>query len=774
MLSSNPSAAPTRQQQGSHARQPQVPPAIQHQAPLAGVAPPAIQPPAPLAGVVLPVIQPPAPLAGVAPPADAPHPAGVAPRGDYIPWIKEAIQPDPNPYPQWWLQEVTRRVTGTHTHNIKKIGKAFNNTLGFRAKLEVLENVFTLNESISETDKVLIVDYPNLLKVSHAMEIKTSNGIYLYTNFFKHPLVFILNMMIEEQYTKLYIITKGDEIMDSFNHLMNNEIEYDDREKAQSIPNYNNITNIKYNMSTIINTIIEKITNQSITIDIIQTTSEIPRHNSDSPDKILKDLNSYDDCTIMYLAITLALMSTGFKLGFKLISNDLNMIEDFGHERKVLLPYILTKSSLKLELGATNIQFTNTSYLINTIDLFFKSDRKIPSQDIFTNMVCNVPGNDFCKANNLDNKLMTHYYMPNQGKTHILLHAGKPNKVVVNDSRDNVLRETVYLGVHENVGTYLFSDDTELVNRRIPKYFDHYTSQDRSANMSTQLSGLSQGQYDMAMGHTMKNMYKGDLYDYMGNRLQTKYPTRKNYICDGMPYKGRLYNKPYGAPNREQIQQYNPIGTVKNYSDPKFYDARDDGTGTGTHVQYYNRDKVFYYHAGNPRDTLPNYDLSMHHQIWNAQQQSQQQYQERYNRLFQQIHTEQHSLFGLQQTLQGETDTYNAFIQDERARFEQAYIRNFPNVNLIEQQHEQRVMNALNTYNRKVFPIQQSIHDQTIKVHNTQLALQNVLLPELPKKPERPGVIMAQQLPHYQGKYIKYKSKYLELKNKISNVNNNK
>jgi hypothetical protein len=738
-----------------------------------GVVPPVVPPADGADGVVPPVVP---PAGGVVPPAD-----GVVPQRRYIPWREDIIQPSQQGYERGWLKEARGRVKATLSYSHKIIKTRFDEMLAIKAELQTLENVFSLN--ISDSDKVLIVDYPNLLKVNEKMEITTNDKVYLYTNFFKFPLVFILNMMITEGYTKLYIITKGSEIIDSFNNLMENKIAYDDRKIGYE--HNNNITHIQYNMTDIINSIIEKITNRSITIDIIQSTSYIPRNDTSKKDPPLKILNSYDDCTIMYLAILLSRLHTNFTL----ISNDLKMIDEFVQEKDVILPYFLTKSSL--ELDSTNIKFTNKSYLINTMDFFFKSTlaKDIPSKRILQSMVCNVELNPFCKGS-LNTKLNEHYYMLAQGKNHILLHTGKPNKAVVNDIRENVLRNTTDLGIPNNAlvaNRYLLSDNLDLGTTHIPKYIPSNILPGRIFDMSAQLLHLSDYEYDLRINKEFDKRYKGPLYDYVGNLLQKLHPTKPDFICDGMPYKGRLYNSPFGTVNREQIQQYNPTGTVKFYNDTEFYDVTVNTDGT--YVQYYNTQKEFYYHIGDPRDTLPNYNLSLDYQITNAQDQSMRQFKDRYTRLLDKYNTEVQTLDGIKHILQSIHYNYTRIKEDELNWYnkeikEIIVVQQHYNPEMVHQiltqvrnQHSANIRYNQNQYEQLVFSQERFIEDQTRKVAEADTALKNPLFPELPKKQDIPGAIIAQNLPipnQYYSKYIKYKSKYLELKNKITNVNNDK
>jgi hypothetical protein len=307
-------------------------------------------------------------------------------------------------------------------------------------KIETLDNIFP-----DINDKILIVDFENLnfdvLTKSKNIE-KYSEGDRININELQNNIAFILNMMIEESYKKLFIVCKGTYIYDIFNLLfINKGFEYniilntgkDDflRGKVQKV---------FYYMTETINKIIEGIVDKTLSIDIINSSSEIPHKRViyDQEPKI-KILNSFDDCIIIYLANK----AQENKIEYKVISSDLKIFRDFKIESSILLPFYLIRSSLSHKLyckdynykypifnessGRNHITFDFEEYLINSIDdPFFKIT--LEEQLLLNNEICmlqNEEDNPYnpCKRNpsrNLHTKMIDHYFKPKSKLNHFI------------------------------------------------------------------------------------------------------------------------------------------------------------------------------------------------------------------------------------------------------------------------------------------------------------------------------------------------------------------
>jgi hypothetical protein len=310
--------------------------------------------------------------------------------------------------------------------------------------VEKLDNIFNdLNK------KTLVVDFENL---NFGVQPYIQNMIEVYSkgtkpkNELRNNLAFILNMMIEENFEKLFIVCKLP-IYNIFDEIfLDDGFEY-------TIYVDNKETDVYYHMKNTIDKIKKGLMNKTLSIDIINLQSEIPHTNYDL-EPHLKKLNSFDDCTIVYLANKL--MSNNQK--YKIISSDLRMFNDFNEEeRQILLPYFLIRSSLIYIPIGNQIKLESIEYLINPIDdPFFRSP--VNSNKILENEICMIRTMDNdtrkdnanpCKRNvdrNLHKKMEEHYFHPNSKLNHI---NKSKNKIY-----SNITESEVKTKFSENVDPY--------------------------------------------------------------------------------------------------------------------------------------------------------------------------------------------------------------------------------------------------------------------------------------------------------------------------------
>jgi hypothetical protein len=227
-------------------------------------------------------------------------------------------------------------------------------------------------------------------------------------------------MMIAEHFEKLFIVCKAP-IDDIFNKIFSDEsFEY---RTLLNGPKFleNKKQPVIYYMKNTIDNIKNGIKNKILTVDIIQLSSNIP-HNNYSSEPNLKKLNSFDDCTITYIANKLQSRHKEYKI----ISSDLKMFKDFNdEEREILLPYFLTRISLVAK--SNNIELESKEYLIDPIsDSFFKSP--VPIKSIQPNEICMLrhyedSQSNICKKipeKNLHIKMKDHYFKPKSGLNHLI------------------------------------------------------------------------------------------------------------------------------------------------------------------------------------------------------------------------------------------------------------------------------------------------------------------------------------------------------------------
>jgi hypothetical protein len=169
-------------------------------------------------------------------------------------------------------------------------------------------------------------------------------------------------------------------------------------------------------MRDTINFIIAGLKNNSLSINIIHTHTEITlAHNSNEND--IKLLKSIDDCTFLYLVNK----CINANAPFKLLSCDMRLVEDFNQnssgqhsERTALLPFCMRCSNLT---WADGISFSHRSCLLDTTtDPFFQKDLspKVKESLNQNQLLCEDRGNRGDRVTNLIKALESYYFLPGE------------------------------------------------------------------------------------------------------------------------------------------------------------------------------------------------------------------------------------------------------------------------------------------------------------------------------------------------------------------------
>jgi len=341
---------------------------------------------------------------------------------------------------QQLLKNINSRIDKIHFNDGRYNSEIKNN---LKSMIQRNKEIKSLDDIFSNLNKkTLIVDFENL---NFGIDLQDPENIEIYSesqeikNILKNNLIFIFNMIIEERFEKLFIVCKKS-INNILNSLfINNGFEYITPLNLSSIDFlHKNNHNVFYYMKDTLDKVKNQIKNNTLTVDIINVFSKIP-HNNYVSEPNLKKLNSFDDCTIVYLANKLQ----SNKCEYKIISSDLKMFNDFNfEERQILLPYFILKLSLLYRSEYDNytnynhkVELQTNEFLVDPInDSFFKI--VVPINKIEPNEICMLRKheNDHnpCNSNpskNLHLKIKEHYFKPKSGMNHIIKDHFIPNSI---------------------------------------------------------------------------------------------------------------------------------------------------------------------------------------------------------------------------------------------------------------------------------------------------------------------------------------------------------
>ena len=312
--------------------------------------------------------------------------------------------------------------------------------------------------------KTLVVDFENLnyaIKENNADILGyVSNTRTL--NEFKNSLSFLLNYVINEDYSKLLIVTKTN-IFDLFIDVFSNKDGdyYIDYISKLNEPSNNTSTEqlVYYNLTKTIHAIKTKIKEGSLKIQVVNVYNNFPYDSRYGENPLfIKLVKSFDDCTIVYIVDKLRKEGKDYKL----ISNDLKMFDDFNKERKIVLPFILDLHDLEISIdechkfdgkpfnssGLKNemrFNLKSSNFIDTTIDPFFSTD--IRPELYKPNQICSI--SDKCSKApyiNLQGKLNEHYFVNDKKLNHILRanigERGNPSKykAFFNIEKDKLLQ----------------------------------------------------------------------------------------------------------------------------------------------------------------------------------------------------------------------------------------------------------------------------------------------------------------------------------------------
>lgn len=228
-----------------------------------------------------------------------------------------------------------------------------------------ISNIKNLNDlypeiaNLPKDNKILVVDYENLQSLQHTQNF-LADGIKIP---FKLPMCFLFNYIIRlaEPTCHLIIFFKKDKYVTSdIQKLLENEyLNYDFKSGGLSYK-------IRYFMIETMVEIKRRIHDGSLKIQLVFVNSLPKAITNDRP--CPHQLKSFDDCTILHY---MNLLKNNYFTNYKLISNDMRLVDDFQSERLLLLPYTLEKSELVINNGIIEVRNLE-SVIINPIrDPFF-------------------------------------------------------------------------------------------------------------------------------------------------------------------------------------------------------------------------------------------------------------------------------------------------------------------------------------------------------------------------------------------------------------------
>lgn len=279
---------------------------------------------------------------------------------------------------------------------------------------------------------------------------------------FKNALAFLFKLVLEENYSKLIIITKQD-IFDLFQNIFQphaDEEYYITFNSKLTTPSTDQVSveKVFYYLTDTINRIKQKIVDGSLKVQVACLWNNFPfdsRYNDDP--NFIKLAKSFDDCTIIYIVKTLHSKAKEYKV----ISDDLRMFDDFNSERQSVLSFFIelhelthikddcppftrlaprfNPAGLKNELKFRII----TNGFVNTVtDPFFASN--IVPVTYKPNQICGlIPACTRPPYENLHTYLENYYFFPDKSLNHILRTSARANpsgyKAFFNIRKDQLL-----------------------------------------------------------------------------------------------------------------------------------------------------------------------------------------------------------------------------------------------------------------------------------------------------------------------------------------------
>jgi hypothetical protein len=224
--------------------------------------------------------------------------------------------------------------------------------------VNTIANIFR-NDFFCANDEggILVVDYANfeaLARPAYRNLILKTTGVVGTEIPFVIPIVFLLNLIIEANYSQLILVVKrGIRVDNDLRDIIDN---------GYINNNLNGFSRTRYYMRDTINLIRQRIAADTLRINII---------HSESSDEVSypHSLKSHDDCTL--IAIMHQIIASGIN-NYKFISGDMQMFDDFLVEKVRILPYKIRIESLEIDAGGNLIINTTGRNMINTTnDLFF-------------------------------------------------------------------------------------------------------------------------------------------------------------------------------------------------------------------------------------------------------------------------------------------------------------------------------------------------------------------------------------------------------------------
>lgn len=327
-----------------------------------------------------------------------------------------------------------------------------------------LDSIFNIS-----TEKTLVVDFENLnYPIRNNRDVLNYEESGFILNQFKNSLAFLLNYVLNENYSKLIVVTKMD-IFDLFEDVFKDKsdehfIEYESR-LAQPSNGRTSEQKVYYHLTNTIQEIKNRIKENTLSIQVVKVYNNFPADSRYGDDEeFIKLVKSFDDCTLVYLVDRLRQGPAEYKL----ISNDLRMFDDFNNERKIVLPFIMEVHELRFNVDEC-LEFSGRPFdastmkneikfhllstnLINTLtDPFFKKD--IDPSLYKPNQICSLY--PVCQRDPyqfLYPLLDRYYFVVGNDSNHILKanigDRGNPSKykAFFNISKDELLKRYTKFG----------------------------------------------------------------------------------------------------------------------------------------------------------------------------------------------------------------------------------------------------------------------------------------------------------------------------------------